>query len=59
MVFGEIIMKYSNQRQHKKQEKPRYERKGSKIIIVENGAEREERFTSIWAAKRFWRGLKL
>ena len=51
-------MKYAHERQHKQKEKPRYERKGSKIIIVENGGEREERFATIFAAKRFWRGLK-
>ena len=37
-------MKYAHQRQHKQKEKPRYERDGSKIVIVENGAESEERY---------------
>lgn len=52
-------MKYAHERQHKKQEKPRFKQDGSKIVIVENGAEREERFATIYAAKRFWRGLQL
>jgi 4-hydroxyphenylpyruvate dioxygenase-like putative hemolysin len=51
-------MKYAHQKQHKQKEEPRYKQGSIRIIVVDESEEHKSPYKTVWAAKRWWRGLK-